>query len=84
MVQYSDADHAGDQKTNRSTTGGFLTIEGWGTSFPISAVCKKQTAVSHSTPEAEIVAAAYTLRHQGMPGIVFWDAMFHHHAENGK
>ena len=50
LFQYSDADHVGDQKTSRSTSGGFLAVEGPQTFFPLSAVCKRQTAVSHSTP----------------------------------
>jgi len=45
------------------------------TRFPISAFSKKQTCVSHSTPEAEIVAGAYALRHEGLPGQVYFDAL---------
>jgi len=72
---YSDADFAGCQKTNKSTSGVYLSIEGPRTRFPISALSKKQTCVSHSTPEAEIVAGAYALRHEGLPGQVYFDAM---------
>ena len=54
---YSDADFASDLKTSRSTSGTFLKIAGPNTSAPLAAQSKKQTAASHSTPEAEIVAA---------------------------
>jgi hypothetical protein len=33
----------------------------------LNAVSKRQTAVSHSTPEAEIVAADYAMRQEGVP-----------------
>jgi hypothetical protein len=33
----------------------------------LNVVSKRQTAVSHSTPEAEIVAADYAMRQEGMP-----------------
>ena len=49
---YADADFAGCQRSNKSTTGGILSIEGKHTKFPIAAMAKGQTCVSHSTPEA--------------------------------
>eukprot|EP00971_Amphidinium_carterae_P267617 5308821-Amphidinium_carterae.1 len=39
------------------------------THVPIAAVSKRQTCVSHSTPEAEIVAADTALRLVGLPAI---------------
>ena len=76
---YSDADFAGCQRSNRSTTGVCLAIEGPHTCLPLSAVSKKQSAVSHSTPEAEIVAGAYALRHEGLPGQIFWAVILRMH-----
>ncbi len=55
---YADADFAGCKRTGRSTSGAFFCMGGDDTFFPLQAVSRKQTAVSHSTPEAEIVAAA--------------------------
>ena len=52
---YNDADFAGCNDTGRSTSGVWLALEGEHTSFPIAAMSKRQTSVSHSTPEAEIV-----------------------------
>ena len=50
----------------------FLAMVGPNTFFPISGVSKKQTAVSHSTPEAEIVAADAAVRTLGMPALDLW------------
>jgi len=38
-------------------------------------VSKKQDCVSHSTPEAEIVAAAWALRREGIPALQLWDVL---------
>ena len=43
--------------------------------FPIQAQSKKQTAVSHSTPEAEIVAADLAVRTVGLPALSLWDVL---------
>jgi hypothetical protein len=46
------------------------------TSFAtLSGLSKKQTAVSHSTPEAEIVAADTAIRGEGIPLLDFMDKM---------
>jgi hypothetical protein len=41
--------------------------------FPLNGVSKKQTCVSHSTPEAEIVAANAAVRLEGLPALQLWD-----------
>ena len=51
----------------RSTSGGHLNIQGPNTRFPLSGSSKRQGCVSHSTPEAEIVAADVAMRSMGMP-----------------
>ena len=66
---YADADFAGDQATMRSTSGVFLCLRGPNTFMPLGAVSKKQTCVSHSTPEAEIVAFDCALRTVGLPAL---------------
>ena len=63
---YADADFAGDHKTARSTTGVHMCLKGPHTYFPMNGISKKQDAVSHSTPEAEIVAAAFAIRREGI------------------
>ena len=45
---FQDSDFAGDLEDSKSTSGGTLCILGSHTFVPISWMCKKQTAVSHS------------------------------------
>ena len=52
-----------------------MTVPGPSPSAPLASLNKKQTAVSHSTPEAEIVAAAFGLRTEGMPALGLLDAI---------
>ena len=70
---YADANFGGPG--GRSTTSVQLNIEGPHTCFPISALSTAQTAVAHSTPEAEIVAGATALRKIGIPSMVIWEKM---------
>ena len=67
---YSDADWAGDNRTSKSTTGAFIALVGKNTFAPISALCKGQTVVSHSSTESEIVALDTVLRLEGVP--ILW------------
>ena len=69
---YSDADFAGCLDTSRSTNGVFFALVGPDTFFPLSATSKRQTCVSHSTPEAEIVAADHGVRVEALPAIALW------------
>jgi hypothetical protein len=41
----------------------------------LNGVSRSQTAVSHSTPEAEIVAADYAMRVEGMPTLTLLGAI---------
>ena len=50
----------------------FLALYGPHSFFPLSAQSKKQTAVSHSTVEAEITATDQALRTSGLPAIPLW------------
>ena len=40
---------------------------------PISGMCKKQTSVSHSSTESEIMSLDAGLRMDGIPALDFWD-----------
>jgi hypothetical protein len=75
LTLYSDADFASDKQTSISVSGVFLCLTGPQTFWPLAAVSKKQTAVSHSTPEAEIVAADFSLRTEGLPALELWDVL---------
>ena len=53
---FQDSDFAGDLEDSKSTSGGTLCVFGSHTFVPISWMCKKQTAVSHSSTESEIIS----------------------------
>ena len=48
-------------------------IFGSHTFVPISWMCKKQTAVSHSSTESEIISLDTGLRLDGLPALELWD-----------
>ena len=50
-----------------------LCIFGSDTSVPISWMCKKQTSVSHSSTESEIISSDAGLRLDGIPALDLWD-----------
>ena len=53
---FQDSDFAGDLEDSKSTSGGTLCVLGSHTFVPISWMCKKQTSVSHSSTEWEIIS----------------------------
>ena len=50
-----------------------MCILGSHTFVPVSWMCKKQTAVSHSSTESEIISLDTGLRLDGLPALEFWD-----------
>ena len=70
---FQDSDFAGDLEDSKSTSGGILCIFGSHTFVPISWMCKKQTAVSHSSTESEIISLDTGLRLDGLPALELWD-----------
>ena len=56
---FQDSDFAGDLEDSKSTSGGTLCIFGSHTFVPISWMCKKQTSVSHSSTESEIIETGH-------------------------
>ena len=69
LALYADADFAGCVESLRSTSGGHLDLQGPNTRFPLSGSSKRQSCVSHSTPEAEIVAADVAMRATCLPAL---------------
>ena len=55
---FQDSDFAGDLEDSKSTSGGTLCVFGSHTFVPTSWMCKKQTSVSHSSTEAEVISLA--------------------------
>ena len=66
---YQDSDCGGDFEDSKSTSGGALCIFGSHTFVPISWMCKKQTSVSHSSTESEIISLDAGLRLDGIPAL---------------
>ena len=75
---FADADFAGCSATQRSTSGLHMSIRGPNSCFPISGQSKRQSCVSHSTPEAEIVAGDFALRLCGLPALDLWHTLLPH------
>ena len=67
VVCYCDASFADELRTSKSTSGMFLAIVGPNTFMPITAFAKRQTCVSHSTTESEMVALEEGLRTEALP-----------------
>ena len=53
---FQNSDFAGDLEDSKSTSDGTLCIFGSHTFVPVSWMCKKQTSVSHSSTESEIIS----------------------------
>ena len=70
---FQDSDLAGDLEDSKSISGGTLCIFGSHTFVPISWMCKKQTSVSHSSTESEIITLDAGLRMNGIPALDLWD-----------
>jgi hypothetical protein len=73
---YADADFTGCVRTMRSTTGVILAVSGPNARVILAGVSKRQTAVSHSTPEAEIIAAVHAMRAEGIPALSLLETIF--------
>ena len=70
---FQDSDFAGDLEDSKSTSGGTLCVFGSPTFVPKSWMCKKQTAVSHSSTDSEIISLDAGLRLDGLLALELWD-----------
>ena len=70
---FQDSDFAGVLEDSKSTAGGTLCIFGSHTFVPISWMGKKQTSVSHSSTESEIISLDIGLRLDGLLALELWD-----------
>ena len=70
---FQDCDFARDLEDSKSTSGGTLCVFGSHTFVPLSWMCKKQTAVSHSSTESEIISLDAGLSLDGIPALDLWD-----------
>ena len=74
---FQDSDFAGDLEDSKSTSGGILCILGSRTFVPTSWMCKKQSSVSHSSTEAEIISLDAGLRLDGIRALDFFSPWKH-------
>jgi hypothetical protein len=72
---FVDADFAGEREDAKSTSGGWLVLVGPHTYFPLTWVSKKQTSVSRSTTEAEVISLASSLFQEGLPALSLWELL---------
>ena len=72
---FADADYAGCGQSLRSTSGPHMLASGSHTRFPLAGGSKRPGCVSHSTPQAEIIAADYALRTHAIPVISLWKTL---------
>ena len=82
-----DSDFAGDLEDSKPTSGGILCIFWSHTCVQISWMCKKQTSVSHSSTESEIISLDAGLRLDGIPALDLWDlivAVLHGNTNQSK
>ena len=70
---FQDSDFVGDFEASKTTSGGILCIFGSHTFLPISWMCKKQTSISHSSTEAEVISLDAGPRVDGIPALDLWD-----------
>ena len=70
---FQDSDFAGDLEDSKSTSGGTLCVFGSHTFVSMSWMCKKETSVSHSSTESEIISLDAGLRLDGTLALDLWD-----------
>ena len=70
---FQDSDFAGDLQDSKSTSGGTICVFESHTFVPISWMWKKQTSVSHSSTESEIISLDAGLRLDGITTFDVWD-----------
>ena len=70
---FQGSDFAGDFEDSKSTSGGTLCIFGSHTIVLFSWMCKKQTSVSHSSTESEIISLDAGMRMDDIPALDLWD-----------
>ena len=82
VIGYPDADHAGDPCTARSTSGNLSEVAAMPDNAGVSAwtalttwTSKRQSCVSHSSTESELVSADRLMREILLPQMDLWSRM---------
>ena len=68
---FCDADWSGEHD-RKSTPGCALYLAGPNTYYPLNAFSKKQTSITMSSTESEVVSANHGVRAQGLPSLSLW------------
>ena len=68
-----DSDFSGDLEDSKIHVWRNIARFGSHTFVPMSWMCRKQTAVSHSSTESEIISLDTGLRLDGLPALELWD-----------
>ena len=73
LALFADASFASWLGDSKSTSGAMLILMGPNTYVPISWFCKKQTSISNSSTESELVSLDAALRVEGIPALALWE-----------
>ena len=68
---FCDADWAGEHDS-KSTSGCALFLVGPNIYYPLNAFSKKQTSITMSSTESEVISANHGVRAQGLPSLSLW------------
>ena len=75
MLLFQDASFASDSRDSKSASGGLLCVFGSYTHISISLMCKKHSAVSHSSAQSETLSSDAGSRMDGLPALEFWECV---------
>ena len=75
LALFSDASFSGDLSDSKSTTGGYVCLVGAKTFVPLTWICKKQGAASHSSSEAEVVSLEAGAGIEGILTLMLWEVI---------
>ena len=79
---YTDADLASDPEDSVSTSGAYFALVGPHTHVPLGHRSKRQTAVSHSSTESELVSADHGLKAIGLPALDLWEVLLQRRSQD--
>ena len=65
----------GRGKNSKSTSGCAMVLIGPNTYYPLNAFSKKQTVISTSSTEAEVVSANHAVRAEGIPTLALFEQL---------
>ena len=69
------AEWAGEHDS-KSTSGCALYLVGPNTYYPLNAFSKKQTSITMSSTESEVISANHGVRAQGLPSLSLWSFLW--------